>query len=253
MCFFENFDLYYKNEYKKNFCIKMDNMINLYYNYKDELFKDNAISFEIEFFNKKRFNNQIEDLDLLIHIFNTHQWPAYFEIHPISKYLFGYRNKLVNFLSTINYFIYAYEPNGRTITGISEIIIKLLRNTFPNGYVLQYNSGFLISTFIFKGEFELQQENLVDFFHLMNLEIIIYTNLNLVPISFYQLPNSKYFDNESGTWNLPFYKDQEVTHLMRYQLENYEEEKKRGKNNQFDNRVKNYLENWKREIQFLKE
>ena len=72
-------------------------ILNLYFDYKDGIFNDTSISFEIDFLKNQKYTNQIDDLDLLIHLFNTRKLPNFHEIHPISKYLITYRNKLVNF------------------------------------------------------------------------------------------------------------------------------------------------------------
>ena len=251
--FFENLDLFYKNEKIEKYRIKTENILQLYYNYKDNIFNDTAITYEMKFFNQRMFNNQIEDLDLLIHIFNSRKLPSGYANHPLSKYLFSYRNKLANFFATTNYFIHIFEPKGKKISNISNLLVKLLRNSFSNGYIIEYKSGLLLSTFVYKEDLEREKQNLFEFFHSMKLEIMIYNNLNIVPFSFYQIPNSNYFENEKNTWSLPNYIDQEIDQLMKYQLINYEKERKRIENEQFKKRVNDYIENWSKEIQSLKE
>jgi hypothetical protein len=251
--FFENLDLFQKDYSLKKYTNKTINIIDVYYDYKEGNFKDTAIIFENEFIKSQKLDNQINDLDLIIHLFNTRKLPYNHEIHPISKHLIMYRNKIVNFYATTNYFIYIYDIKGKTLTRYFDLLMNLIRNTFSNGYIIQSRTQLLISTFLFKKDFENQKESFVEFIYSFKLEIQIFENLNLVPFSFYQLPSSCYFETESSKWNFPFYQEQSINDLMTHQIQNLELERSRLQNNTFRKRIQDYLENWTNKITALKE
>jgi hypothetical protein len=159
---------------------------------------------------------------------------------------------VVNFFGSTNYFIYIFDSTGKSISSISETITILIKNTFSNGYIIQFNSGFFISTFLFKKDFDQQKTLFIDFFHSFKLEILIYESLNFIPFSFYQISNSTYFNIENGNWSFPLFSDQDISEQMRYQLKNLEKEKKRLEDQAFNLRVNKFLNNWKDEINALK-
>jgi hypothetical protein len=250
--FYENLDLFHKNADQSKYQNKVNSIFDLYYDFKDKEFKNSAVSFEVHFFNKKSFRNQQTDIDLLIHLFNTRKLPINHQSHPLSKQFYSYRNKVVNFFGSTNYFIYIFDSTGKSISSISETITILIKNTFSNGYIIQFNSGFFISTFLFKKDFDQQKTLFIDFFHSFKLEILIYESLNFIPFSFYQISNSTYFNIENGNWSFPLFSDQDISEQMRYQLKNLEKEKKRLEDQAFNLRVNKFLNNWKDEINALK-
>ena len=171
ICFFENLDLYYEEPALKKLTNKTMDILNLYFDYKDGIFNDTSISFEIDFLKNQKYTNQIDDLDLLIHLFNTRKLPNFHEIHPISKYLITYRNKLVNFYSTINYFIYIYDPKSRTIAKYSTLFLKLLRNTFANGYIIQGKPIFLFQLFYLNRILKVRSNHYLNLFIHLNIKL----------------------------------------------------------------------------------
>lgn len=248
ICFFENLDMFLLNPNHKTYYNKSMNILDIYYNYKDGNFKDTAISFDVEFANSQRFKNQFEDLDLLIHIFNTRKLPSNHQIHPLSTFLFNYRIKIVNFYSTIRYFIYINDPKNNINSKSMNFLIILLRNCFSNGYIIQNKNSFLISTFLFKKDFENIKKSFLEFFIFFKLEVKIFENLNFSPISFYYTPNSTYFSTEDNSWKFPNFQNKAIRDLIRYQIDNLELERLRLKDKKFNNRIDNYLENWTNEI-----
>ena len=250
--FFENLDLFHEEKRLKKLINYSRDIFDVYYNFQEKNFQDTAISFKLEFFTKKNFVPQTEDLDLLIHLFNTRRLPIDHQIHPVSQYYFPYRNKIVNFYGSTNYFIYIFEPERRIITTNVDLITTLLKNTFANGYVIQSKSGFLISTFLFKKDFENIRSSFIEFFQLFKLEVVIYEDLNLIPFSFYQIPYSLYFDPENTSWQFPVYQEQPIPERMKYQLANFTAEQARLEDPLFASRVSNYLTNWTSEITSLR-
>ncbi len=249
--FFENLDLFYENRTLKKLTNKTMNILELYYNYKEGNFKNTAITFVNEFIKTTKFENIINDLDLIIHLFNTRNLPIDHEIHPLSRHLFTYRNKIVTFYSTINYFIYIYDIKGKTLPRYGNLFVDLIKNTFSNGYVIQSNKSLLVSTFLFKQDFESEKESLQELVYSFKLEISIHENLNLVPFSFYQLPASTYYNTEEENWMFPQFKEQNIKELLTYQIKNLELEKNRLKSQEFKRRLQNFRENLTKEIQFL--
>ena len=251
--FFENLDLFYEKKSLKKLINKTMNILDLYYYYQDGKFRNKAISFENEFIKSHKYNNQINDIDLIIQLFNTRNLPVNHQLHPISKHLIMYRNKIVNFYATTNYFIYVYDIKGKVIPRYVNILINLIKNTFSNGYIIQSRSSLLISTFLFKKDFEKQKESFIELIYLFSLEIQIYENLNIIPFSFYQLPSSRYFDVDVNKWNFPIFKEMGSEDLLSYQIKNLELERSRQNDKIFEQRIRNFLETWKKEIAFLKE
>lgn len=251
--FFENLDLFHEDNHLKKLVNYSNNILELYYEYEDNNFQNTAVNFDMDFFTNKFFYPQTTDLDILIHLFNTRRLPLNHQIHPVSQYYFSYRNKLVNFYGTTNYFIYIFQPDGKIIPSNVDLFVTLLKNTFPNGYVIQSRSAFLISTFLFKKDFEKIQSSFIDFFLLFNLKVRIFENLNLISFSFYQIPNSTYFDRNTYKWNFPIFQEKDVSELIHYQIDNLNAEKASLNNPDFASRVTNYLATWKTEIASLSE
>ena len=252
ICFFENLDLFHKNNQKKTIYNYTDDILNLYYNFKENEFKNTAISVETEFFNKKILSNQILDLDLIIHLFNTRKLPRKHYLHPLSQQFFSYRNKLVNFYSTTSYFIYIFDADNKKIVPQQlEMITTLLKNTFSNGFIIQSKSAFLVSTFLFKHDFEKQKNSFLEFFYILKLEVQIYENLNYTPFSFYHTPNSTYYNTEENFWNFPVYQDKSIEELMNYQVENLQAERNRLQDPVFKERVEYFFDTWSQEVEAL--
>ena len=253
ICFFENLDLFQAQKTLIQLTNKTMNILEVFSDYKDGNFKNTAISYENEFICTQEFDDKIHDLDLIIHLFNTRKLPLDHEIHPISRHLITYRNKIVNFYGTTNYFIYIYDIKGRTLPRYINLFMDLIKNTFSNGYIIQSKRQLLISTFLFKEDFESRKEAFLEFVYSFKIEIEIFENLNLVPFSFFHLPSSNYFDTEENEWNFPSFEEQSIEELLNYQIRNLELERSMLQNENFKGRILSYLDNWTNEINYLKE
>ena len=251
ICFFENLDLFHLTPKHKTFYNKTSNILDIYYKYIENEFTDTSISFDYEFFNKKFFSAQIDNLELFVHLLNTRKFPDDHHVHPISKHLLSYRNKIVNFYGTTAYFIYIYESNGKIITTQTDLIIKLLKNTFSNGFIIKSKSAFLVSTYLFKEDFEKQKQSFIEFFNFFKLEVKIFEDLNYTSFSFYYIPNSTYYNTEENTWKFPVYQDKSIEELMNYQAKNLQVERNRLLDPVFKQRVEDFFDTWSQEVEAL--
>ena len=252
ICIFENLDLFYRDPKHKTYYNKTNNILELYYKYLENDFTDTAISFDRQLFNKKTFNSQVDNLDLFIHLLNSRRFPDDHYVHPVSKHLFTYRNKVVNFYATTGYFIYIYEPNGKIIKTQSDLIVTLLKNTFSNGFIIKSKSAFLVSTLLFKNDFEKQKASFIEFFIYFKLEVQIFENLNYTPFSFYYIPSSTHFNVETNSWQFPLYQEKPIEELMQYQVANLQSERSKLQDAVFKQRVDNFYEIWSKEVASLK-
>ncbi len=253
ICFFENLDLFHEDPRLKKLINRTEDILELYYSFKEDNFTDTAVSFAVDFSKNKKFINQLDNLDLLIHLYNTRKLPINHEIHPVSKYLITYRNKIVNFYGSTNFFIYIYDSRHKSLSRFSDLLVKLLRNTFSNGYIIQGDSYLLISTFLFRQDFEQAQQSLFEFVYSFKLEIKLFENLHLIPFSFYQIPPSIYFNSADNQWYFPNYQEDSLENVQKYQIKNLELERSRLQNAQFKQRRDEYVDTLTHEINSLTE
>lgn len=86
-------------------------------------------------------------------------------------------------------------------------IITFLMSWLHRGPLFDYNDGILAITYFPIDQINKQFINeIYKFFESINFEIFIYTDEDIIkfsPFSFYYLPESYLFDNESYTWDLP--------------------------------------------------
>ena len=80
----------------------------------------------------------------------------------------------------------------------------------------------------------------------------IYENLNYIPFSFYSLPNSQYYSNETKQWEFPIFEDKSLTAYFDHLAINYRQEMKRLEDVSFKERVDQTLERLTREIEQIK-
>ena len=251
--FFENLDLYYKN---KKFPIcrnRVKDIFKLYCDYKDKVFSNTAIDFNSNFlYNMKKINDKELDIESLIHIFNTRRLPLDFEIHPILNNHFHYRLKLLTIYSTVHYLIHIYDPRNKKLDHYWQLLDVILKNTFANGYIIHYKTGLLLSTRAFKEDFERVKKEFQEFIWSFKLECKIYENLHYIPFSFYHLPNSFYYSNETQEWTFPLFEDKPVQEYFDHLAVNYRQEMKRLEKGKFKARVNDTVDKLTGEIAEIK-
>ncbi len=110
----------------------------------------------------------------------------------------------------------------------------------------------LISTRAFKGGFEKVKRNFQEFIWSFKLQCQIFENLNFIPFSFYHLPNSQYYFNETNRWEFPVFENKPITEYFNHLALNYRQEPKRLEDPSFKKRVGQTLERLTREITEIK-
>ena len=251
--FFENLDLYYKNKKYPVLRNGLKNIFELYCDYKETNFVNTATEFDTDFsYKMRKFDNAEMDNETLIHIYNTRKLLLDFEAHPVLKNIFRYRIKLVTLYSSINYFIHIYDPKRKNLEQYWQLLDILLKNTFANGFIIHYKTGLLLSTNAFKKEFEKIKKEFLDFIWSFKLECKIYEDLNFIPFSFYHLPNSQYYSNDTNSWSFPEFEDKPVSEYYDHLAVNYKQEIKRLEDTAFKTRVDQTVERLNREITEIK-
>jgi len=251
--FFDNLDLFYKNEKYQRYRNKVNNIFILYEDYKENLLTNTATDYVINFYHKKKTPIKPElDMEAFVHIVNTRTIPSDFELHPQLKNYITYRNKVVTLYSSINYFIHIYDPFNKNLDRYADLLKILFENTFSNGFIIQYRIGYLISTHAFRKDFEKVKKEFIEFIWSFKLECEIYENLNFIPFSFFHLPNSKYYSNETDKWDFPIFEEKSITKHSEHLAVNYRQEIKRLENPYFKVRVGQTLERLTREIAEIK-
>ncbi len=251
--FFENLDLYHSTNKYPELRNRVEDIFKLYCDYKENDFANMAIDFNTNFLYKSKYINYTnQNYENLIHIFNTRKIPTDFEIHPILKNYFSYRIKLVTIYSSTEYFIHIYDPRNKKLDRYWQLLDTLLKNTFANGFIIHYTTGLLISTNVFREDFERVKKEFLEFIWSFKLECRIYENLNFIPFSFYYLPNSSYYSNETNQWYFPLFEDKPVTEYFDHLAVNYRQELKRLEDVSFKTRVDQTLERLTTEIEQIK-
>ena len=188
----------------------------------------------------------------MIHLFNTRKNPLFYQINPKLKDCFTYRNKVATFYSSINYFILINDPKNKNLDRYWKLFDLLLKNTFSNGFIIHYRTGLLISTNAFREEFERVKKEFQEFFWSFKIECRIFENLNFIPFSFYYLPNSIYYSNETNQWNFPKFENKPVKEYFNHLAINYNQEIKNLQDVTFKNRDENALQLLSEEIKAIK-
>ncbi len=251
--FFENLDLYHSRKRCPELRNGVGDIFKLYCDYKENDFTNMAIDFNTNFLYKsKNTVNTNLDYEILAHAFNTRKIPNNFEIYPLLKEFISYRIKLVTIYTTTRYFIHIYDPGNKNLDRYWKLLDLLLKNTFANGFVIHYRTGMLLSTNAFKEDFENVKQEFVEFIWSFKLECNIYENLNYIPFSFYHLPNSQYYCNETNHWEFPVFEDKQVTEYFDHLAVNYRQEIKRLDDDSFKIRLNQTLERLTREIDEIK-
>jgi hypothetical protein len=251
--FFENLDIYNLKKGYFKYRNYVTDIYNLYSDYKDDNFRDLSVNFKLKLYYKETNMNQHNfDLNSLIHIINTSKIPLDIEIHPEIKKSISYRNKLVTFYGSINYFIHIYDTKNKPLDRYWELFDILLKNTFSNGFIIHYKTGLLLSTNAFQEDFEKVRNSFMEFVWSFKLECRIYENLNYIPFSFYHLPNSTYYSNETNNWDFPVFEDKSIPEYFDHLAVNYKQEVKRLEDEKFKKRVEETLERLTKEIEEIK-
>ena len=221
--------------------------------YEEGNFINTALEYTLNFqYKNQKSKKNVYDIESLTHIFNTRKLPANFETHPVLKNIFAYRNKCTTFYSSINYIIHIFDPNNKSLDRHSELLQILLKNTFANGFLIQYKTGILISTNTFREDFEKVKREFQEFIWSFKLEYQIYENLNYIPFSFYHLPNSQYYSNITDKWEFPIFENKPVTEYFDHLAVNYRQEMKRLEDSDFKARVDQTVERLTNEIAEIK-
>jgi len=213
-------DLFYRKKKNQTFQNQANDIFKLYCDFKENNFTNSAISFESNYLYKTNHLPQRDnDIETLAHLINIRKIPSNFEVHPLLRNIYSYRNKLVTFYSSTKYFIHIYDPNGKNIDRYADLFDVLLKNTFSNGYIVHYKTGIFLSTSSFKNDFNNVRNEFQEFIWSFKLDLDIFEGLNFIPFSFYHLPNSSYYSNEARNGYFQFLKIKQLPIiLIIYQL-----------------------------------
>ena len=251
--FFENLDLFYNKESQSKLRNKVNDILYLYNDYKDNSFGDSSIESKINFESTiNQSNEKNYEKELINHIFNTNKLPSGSEYHPELQKCYGLRNSVVRLFGSTHYLIQIFDPQQKKIDRFWEIFDLLLKNTFSNGFIIHYRSGLFISTHAFQEDFEPVRQNLLEFFWSFKLECHIYENLNYVPFSFYRLPPSNYYSAETQSWNFPLFEDKPVEYYFDHLARNYRLEASRLEDLSFKTKIDVTLNQLQTEIKTIK-